>query len=68
LCKCFDYAYLAWTILAHGDYRKLADTTFVEAKVDNMQFCKANIKVRSQLSRALKQMMCCLTGSSVACL
>jgi hypothetical protein len=41
------YAYLAWTILAHGDYKKLADTTFVGAKVDNMQFCKANMKVRS---------------------
>jgi hypothetical protein len=39
------FAYLAWTTFAHGDYKQLADTTFVGAKVDNKQFCKANIKV-----------------------
>jgi hypothetical protein len=39
------YAYLAWTSFAHGDYKKLADTTFINAKLDKAQFCKANTKV-----------------------
>jgi hypothetical protein len=39
------YAYLAWTCFAHGDYNKLADTTFVGAKLEKAQFCKANTKV-----------------------
>eukprot|EP00882_Tetradesmus_deserticola_P033502 GHRQ01038275.1.p1 GENE.GHRQ01038275.1~~GHRQ01038275.1.p1 ORF type:complete len:228 (+),score=62.39 GHRQ01038275.1:174-857(+) len=44
------YAYLAWTTFAHGDYSKLADTTFVGAKMDDKKFCKANIKIHAVLA------------------
>jgi hypothetical protein len=51
------YTYLAWIIFAHGDYKKLADTTFVDAKLENKQSCKANIKVREETLRCLKSDM-----------
>ncbi|KAF6259983.1 hypothetical protein COO60DRAFT_937688 [Scenedesmus sp. NREL 46B-D3] len=41
------YAYLAWTCFAHGGYNKLADTTFVRARVDSQEFCKANLKIHA---------------------
>ncbi|WIA40051.1 hypothetical protein OEZ86_013470 [Tetradesmus obliquus] len=41
------YAYLAWTSFAHGGYKKLADATFINAKLDKAQFCKANTKIHA---------------------